>query len=45
VTGYFTVDTGFLPVGCVGGTAATVEGTASGTTVEADVDVGAGALE
>jgi hypothetical protein len=34
-------DTGFLPVGCVGGTAAAAEGTVSGTVVDADVDVGA----
>jgi hypothetical protein len=45
VTGYSTVDTGFLPVGCDGSTAAAVEGIASKTTIEADVDAGAGALE
>jgi hypothetical protein len=40
-------DTGFLPVGCSGGTAAAAEGTASGTVVDAgvDADAGAGVLE
>lgn len=36
--------TGFLPVGCSGGTTATAaEGTASDTAVDADVDVDVGA--
>jgi hypothetical protein len=36
-----TSDTGFLPVGCAGGTAATAEGTSS--RIVADVDAGFGA--
>jgi hypothetical protein len=44
VSGCFVADTGFLPVGYSGGTAA-AEGTASGTVVDADVDSGVGALK
>jgi hypothetical protein len=44
VPDYFASDIDFLLVGCVGGTAAAVEGSASGTAVDADagsgVDVG-----
>jgi hypothetical protein len=39
VPGYSIADTGFLPVGCAGGTAV-AEGTASRTVVGADVDAG-----
>jgi hypothetical protein len=42
VSRYSTADTGFLLIGCVGGTTAAAEGTASGTAVGADVDAGAG---
>jgi hypothetical protein len=42
VSGCSVVDTGFLPVGCSGGTAAATEGTTSDTAVGANVDVGAG---
>jgi hypothetical protein len=45
VPGCFVVDTGFLPIGWAGGTAAATEGTASRTVVHADVDAGAGVLE
>jgi hypothetical protein len=38
-------DTSFLPIGCSRGTTTIVEGTASGTNVDASVDAGVGALE
>jgi hypothetical protein len=44
VPGCSIVDIGFLPIGSSGGTAA-VEGTASETAVDADVDADAGVLE
>jgi predicted lipoprotein len=45
VPGCFVSSTGFLPVGCFGGTvvAAATEGTASGIDVDVDVDSSAGA--
>jgi hypothetical protein len=42
---YSTTGTDFLLVGCVDGTAAVVEGTAFGTTVDANIHVGAGVVE
>jgi hypothetical protein len=44
VPGCSVADTGFLPIGCSGGTAAAAKGTASETAIDADVDSGAGAL-
>ena len=44
--GCSVVDTGFIPVGCSGGTAAAdAEGTVSDTAVGGDVDAGASVLE
>jgi hypothetical protein len=37
---YFASDTDFLLVGCVGGTTAANEGTASGIAIDADADSG-----
>jgi hypothetical protein len=43
VPGCSTTDTGFLPIGCAGGTAAAAaKETAYGTAAKANVDVGAG---
>jgi hypothetical protein len=45
VLGCFVADTGFLPVGCSSCTATASKGTASRTTIDADVDADAGVLE